>query len=180
LVSNGTLASGQSIELWLRWTACFRRVDGVWLVVHDHVSVPADLAHGKAVLNLTPWGRQKTMNTALWVLQGLLAFAFLASGTLKLVLSKDKLAMKYAWAEDFSATQVKLIGLAEVLGAVGLVVPTLTGIAPMLTPLAAASLVAIMIGAVMTHVRRKEPPTPPIVLGILAAIVAVGRFAIVP
>ena len=40
-------------DLWVRWTACFRRIDGVWLVVHDHVSVPADLEHGQAVLNLT-------------------------------------------------------------------------------------------------------------------------------
>jgi ketosteroid isomerase-like protein len=47
---NGTLANGHVTELWLRWTACFRRIDGVWLVVHDHVSVPADLEHGKAVL----------------------------------------------------------------------------------------------------------------------------------
>jgi uncharacterized protein (TIGR02246 family) len=51
---SGTLASGHSSDLWVRWTACFRRIDGVWLVVHDHVSVPADLAHGKALLNLTP------------------------------------------------------------------------------------------------------------------------------
>jgi ketosteroid isomerase-like protein len=51
---SGTLASGQVIDLWLRWTACFRQIDGVWLVVHDHVSVPADLEHGQAVLNLTP------------------------------------------------------------------------------------------------------------------------------
>jgi ketosteroid isomerase-like protein len=51
---NLTLASGQITEWWLRWTACFRRIDGVWLVVHDHVSVPADLEHGHAVLNLTP------------------------------------------------------------------------------------------------------------------------------
>jgi ketosteroid isomerase-like protein len=51
---NATLASGQITDLWLRWTACFRRIDGVWLVVHDHVSVPADLEHGHAVLNLTP------------------------------------------------------------------------------------------------------------------------------
>jgi ketosteroid isomerase-like protein len=41
-------------ELWLRWTACLRRIDGVWMVVHDHVSVPADLEHGRAVLDLTP------------------------------------------------------------------------------------------------------------------------------
>src|SRR5216683_588164 len=97
-----------------------------------------------------------TMNNVLWVLQGPLAFGFLVSGTLKLVLSKENMAArsdpnapgfyKPAWAEDFSAAQVKLIGLAEALAAVGLVVPTLTGIAPMLTPLAAAGLVAIMIG----------------------------------
>jgi ketosteroid isomerase-like protein len=51
---NGTLASGQTTDLWVRWTACFQRVGGVWLVVHDHVSVPADLEHGRALLNLTP------------------------------------------------------------------------------------------------------------------------------
>jgi ketosteroid isomerase-like protein len=51
---NGTLANGRNVDLWVRWTACFRRIDGVWLVVHDHVSVPADLEHGRAVLNLTP------------------------------------------------------------------------------------------------------------------------------
>jgi uncharacterized protein (TIGR02246 family) len=51
---NATLASGQITDMWLRWTACLRRVGGVWLVVHDHVSVPADLEHGHAVVNLTP------------------------------------------------------------------------------------------------------------------------------
>jgi uncharacterized protein (TIGR02246 family) len=51
---SGTLAGGHTSDLWLRWTACFRRTDGVWLVVHDHVSVPADLEHGEAALNLAP------------------------------------------------------------------------------------------------------------------------------
>ena len=51
---NATLASAQITEMWLRWTACLRRIDGEWVVVHDHVSVPADLEHGRAVLNLTP------------------------------------------------------------------------------------------------------------------------------
>jgi uncharacterized protein (TIGR02246 family) len=51
---KGTLASGHVADLWVRWTACFRRIDGVWLVVHDHVSVPADLKQGRAVVNLTP------------------------------------------------------------------------------------------------------------------------------
>ena len=51
---SGTLANGHTSDLWVRWTACFRRINGVWLVVHDHVSVPADLKNGQAVLNLTP------------------------------------------------------------------------------------------------------------------------------
>jgi ketosteroid isomerase-like protein len=51
---TGSLASSHVTDMWVRWTACFRRIDGVWLVVHDHVSVPADLEHGQALVNLTP------------------------------------------------------------------------------------------------------------------------------
>ncbi|HYQ47080.1 MAG TPA: nuclear transport factor 2 family protein [Polyangiaceae bacterium] len=51
---TGRRASGQVSELWLRWTACFRRIDANWLIVHDHASVPADLAHGRAMVDLTP------------------------------------------------------------------------------------------------------------------------------
>jgi len=51
---TGTLGSGQVANLWVRWTACLRRIDDVWLIVHDHVSVPADVEHGRAVLNLAP------------------------------------------------------------------------------------------------------------------------------
>jgi uncharacterized protein (TIGR02246 family) len=51
---EGTLANGASTDMWVRWTACFQRMDGVWLIVHDHFSVPADLEHGQAELNLTP------------------------------------------------------------------------------------------------------------------------------
>jgi uncharacterized protein (TIGR02246 family) len=51
---SGTTARGQVTDLWLRWTACFRQIDGVWLVVHDHASVPADLERGRAILNLSP------------------------------------------------------------------------------------------------------------------------------
>jgi ketosteroid isomerase-like protein len=51
---NGIVDDGHLSDRWVRWTACFRRIDGVWLIMHDHVSVPADLAHGRAVLNLTP------------------------------------------------------------------------------------------------------------------------------
>jgi len=51
---NGSRASGHVTDMWVRWTACFQRINGVWLVVHDHVSVPADLEHGQAVVNLRP------------------------------------------------------------------------------------------------------------------------------
>lgn len=51
---SGTLANGHAAALWMRWTACFRRINGVWLVVHDHASVPADLEHGRAAVNLAP------------------------------------------------------------------------------------------------------------------------------
>jgi len=51
---SGTLARGRSTAMWVRWTACFERIDGVWLIVHDHVSIPADLEHGRAVTDLSP------------------------------------------------------------------------------------------------------------------------------
>jgi ketosteroid isomerase-like protein len=51
---KGTLANGHATQMWVRWTACFRRIDGVWIIVHDHVSVPADLEQGQALVNLTP------------------------------------------------------------------------------------------------------------------------------
>jgi len=51
---SGTLGSGPASVLWMRWTACFRRIDGVWLIVHDHASVPADFEDGRALMDLTP------------------------------------------------------------------------------------------------------------------------------
>ena len=51
---SGTLNTGQKTALWLRWTACFRKINGTWLIVHHQNSVPADLATGKAVLDLKP------------------------------------------------------------------------------------------------------------------------------
>ncbi len=51
---SGTLNTGQKTELWLRWTACFRKINGKWLIVHHQNSVPVDLQTGKAVLSLKP------------------------------------------------------------------------------------------------------------------------------
>lgn len=114
----------------------------------------------------------------LWVLQAFLAVTFLAAGLIKLVRSREQLRPQFGWVENVPAGLVKLIGAIEVVGAVGLVLPALLHIAVVLTPLAAAGLVIVMIGAVVTHLRRSEFTglVPALVLGILAAIVAVLRF----
>jgi len=121
------------------------------------------------------------VNIALWVLQGLVGFAVLGAGGMKLATPKDKLEAKphMGWAKDFSAGQIKLIGLAEVLAAIGLVVPWVTGIVPVLTSLAAAGLVVLMGGAAVTHIKRKEPAVPPIVLAVFSLAIAVGRSGLV-
>lgn len=121
------------------------------------------------------------MNIALWVLAGLLALLFLAAGVSKLMLSKDALYEKQmTYVEDLSAAQVKGIGAVEVLGALGLVLPAFVDGLEWLVPTAATGLVLVMVGAVLTHVRRKEPFVLPLVIGVVAAVVAVGRFWIAP
>lgn len=119
------------------------------------------------------------MNVVLWIIAGLLAAAFLASGLMKLGRQKEKLVSSgLGWAEDFSGGTVRLIGLLEVLAAVGLVLPALLDVAPVLVPLAALGLVFVMAGAVVVHVRRKEFPlvAPGAVFLLLAAVVVWGRF----
>jgi DoxX-like family len=120
-----------------------------------------------------------TMNRALWIVAGLLAVVYLFSGVGKLIVSKEKLAAfpGAGWVEDFSAGAVKAIGALEVLAAVGLVLPAALGIAPVLVPLAAAGLVLLMAGAVLTRLRRREPKpmVADLVYLALAAFVAWGR-----
>ena len=117
------------------------------------------------------------MNTGIWILQGVLAASFLAAGALKLLTPRLELAKKMTWASDFSDGGVKLIGLAEVLGAIGLVLPWLLHIAPVLTPVAAAGLCLLMLGAVATHFKLKDGQWPPaLVLAVLTAVVAYARF----
>lgn len=118
------------------------------------------------------------MNILLWILAGVLAALFLAAGTMKLSRPKDALASSMGWVESFSAGTVKLIGALEVLAALGLVLPAVTGIAPVLVPLAATGLVLVMAGAIVVHLRRGENQMVGInvVLLVLAAVVAWGRF----
>ena len=119
------------------------------------------------------------MGTVLWVIAIVLAVAFLAAGVMKLVQPKEKLAASgMGWTESYSAGTVKLIGALEVLAAIGLVLPAALDIVPILVPLAALGIVLVMIGAIVTHARRRETPAIAVnvVLLLLAAVVAWGRF----
>lgn len=122
------------------------------------------------------------MSTALWSAQILLAIAFGAAGVLKLSQPREKLAENMGWVEDYSTGFVKFVGAAEVLGALGLILPAVTGIAPILTPLAATGLALEQVGAAIVHVRRNEPQfiIGNIVLIAVAAFVAWGRFGDYP
>ena len=121
------------------------------------------------------------MNITLWIVQALLTLVFLAAGIVKMTRSKEQLAGRMRWVEDFSPNAIRFIGVAEALGALGLILPAATGIWPWLTPMAAVGLVLAMAGAVITHVRRSEYSgmVMPNVLLVLAVIVAYGRFMLV-
>ncbi|MDQ3104444.1 MAG: DoxX family protein [Actinomycetota bacterium] len=119
------------------------------------------------------------MDVVLWIIAATLAAAFGAAGVMKLAQPKQKLAASgMAWVNDFSQGAIRAISSLEVLAAIGLVLPPLLDLAPVLTPLAALGLVLLMVGAAITHLRRSEQPMVIVnaVLGILAAVVAWGRF----
>jgi len=99
------------------------------------------------------------MDVALWIVAGVLAVAYLASGGGKLIMPKEKIAAfgpSAQWVEDFSPESIKVIGALEVLGAIGLILPAVVDIAPGLVPVAALGLVFVMTGAAALRVRRHE------------------------
>jgi hypothetical protein len=118
------------------------------------------------------------MNTAIWIAQVLLALAFGFGGFQKSTLPKEKLAPKFPWVNDFSLGTVRFIGIAEFLAAIGLIVPQRTGVAPILTPLAAIGLALIMFLAAIYHLRKKEYRVLPIIalFFVMAAFVAYMRL----
>ena len=118
------------------------------------------------------------MNIALWIVQGLLAAAFLMAGAMKVVKSKSELSEKMGWVDDFSEGVIKTIGGLEILGAIGLILPGITGVAPVLVPLAAVGLGLTQVGAIVVHGRRGEMQNlvGNLVLLAMSAFVAWGRF----
>jgi hypothetical protein len=113
----------------------------------------------------------------MWAIQIFLAVAFGAAGTMKLVRSKAQLAANphMGWVHSVPEDRIKLLGIAEVLGAIGLVVPMATGIAPILTRVAAVCLATLMGGAVATHTMRGESAAVSTILAVLVIAVAAVR-----
>jgi hypothetical protein len=123
------------------------------------------------------------MNIALWIVQGLLFATFLFAGGTKLVLSLDTLtSMGSPNQIPLPGWFIRFTGVVEVLGALGLILPGLLRIRPELTALAAAGLVIVMIGAVGFTVASGEigAAVIPLVVGVLAAFVAYGRWRLAP
>ena len=118
------------------------------------------------------------METALWIVSGLLALAYIFAGATKALRPKNKLT-NLPWTKDYSAGTVKFIGIAEFLGGLGLILPWLTGIAPVLTPIAATGLVLVQLLAIVHHIRHNEAKVLPmnIVLLLAALFIAIFRFA---
>ncbi|MEU2773408.1 DoxX family protein [Streptomyces sp. NPDC007162] len=96
------------------------------------------------------------MRAAYWILAGLLALVHLYGGGLKAVRSREGLRPMMAWVDDLPMAAVRAIGAVEVLGALGLVLPPLTGIAPWLAAVAAAGFVLLQLGAIRVHVRMGD------------------------
>ena len=121
------------------------------------------------------------MNTALWIVAGLLSIVYVGSGGLKVIASKERIAATgpaAGWTEDFTPRSIKAIGVLELLGGLGLVLPAAFGVAPDLVPLAALGLAMIMAGAAATRISRREYRLMLVDLTYLVLIgfVAWGRF----
>jgi uncharacterized membrane protein YphA (DoxX/SURF4 family) len=122
------------------------------------------------------------MNAVVWVLQVLLALAFVLAGVMKSTQPRQKLATSMGWVEDFSDSTVRTIGVLEVLAGIGLLLPAVFGVATVLVPLAAVGVALLMLLAALTHRRRGETQMIGInaVLLLVAVVVAWARFGPYP
>src|SRR6202167_1244633 len=123
------------------------------------------------------------MNLARWIVARVLAASSAGSGLMKLFVPKDKLVSSgQGWAQDVTPTNIRLIGVVELLGAAGLILPAVTHIAPILVPLAGIGWVLVRVGAAVVPARRNEAMNIGVnaVLLALAAFVSWGRFGPYP
>ena len=126
--------------------------------------------------------RSKALHITLWIAQVLLAAMFLMSGFMKVAQPIDQLSKMLPWAAQVPEALVRFIGVAEVLGAIGLILPSLLRIKPKLTPIAAVGLALVMLFAVVFHISRGETPMIGMnfILIAIATFIAWGRFKKAP
>ena len=124
----------------------------------------------------------KAINLTLWIAQVLLAATFIWGGSMKLFQPIEKLSAMWPWTGQIPAALVKLTGIIDLSGAIGLILPSLLRIQPKLTPITAIGVIALMICASIFHIIRGEASVigVNIVLAVIAAFVAWGRFKKVP
>ena len=122
------------------------------------------------------------MNIALWILQGVLALVFLVAGFMRAFLPATTLEGYMAWITSLPAVLLRFIGIAEMLGAIGLIVPALTGIASWLTVAAVGGLAIVMLAAAGFHASRHEYTNIGlnVVLLVLALLILFGRLTVAP
>ncbi|MFD7834434.1 DoxX family protein [Streptomyces sp. NPDC059761] len=118
------------------------------------------------------------MNIAYWIVAGLLALFYLYGGGVKAVRSRERLQPMMAWVDSTPMPAVRAIGVVEVLGAAGLVLPPLTGITPWLALAAAVGFVVLQIGATRVHLRRGDRQVALNLTLLLAATVAASLATI--
>ncbi len=129
-----------------------------------------------------PTAAPPALRVSLWMAQVVLFLVFGVVGFMKISQPIRVLSRTMAWVADAPVGMVRFTGVSELAGALGVLLPALTGIAPWLTPLAAAGLVTVMFLAVLVHLARGELSgvALPMVLGVLSAFVTWGRFYAVP
>ena len=117
------------------------------------------------------------VDIGLWVCQALLALGMAGAGAMKAATPREKLMGQMKWVARFPSWAPRAIGIAEVAGAVGIILPWATGIVPILTPIAAVCVFVLMVGAVKAHIDDHEAShgIAPAILGLLAVAIAVGR-----
>jgi hypothetical protein len=122
------------------------------------------------------------MNVVLWLVQALLAVTYVIIGGAKAFQSLEGLSKRMTWVHDLPVALVRFIGVAELLGAIGLILPMVINIAPWLTVVAATGLALVQVCAIIFHVSRHETRVVAsnVALLLLAVFVLVGRVAIVP
>ncbi|MGB1696836.1 MAG: DoxX family protein [Thermoplasmatota archaeon] len=113
-----------------------------------------------------------------WILSGVLAAAFLMAGSMK-AFRIEKMAEQMDWVDNFGRDKARMLGFAEMLGALGLILPIALGVAPILSGVAAACLMLLMLGAVLKHFQwdDKKNAVAPAILGLLSGFLAATHFA---